>query len=97
MYKISDDIKELSFEGLQIQRLVKTDALEILSISLEKGAIFPEHVSPKEAQLLVLEGDIDFHIDHKKYNITAQQHFNFPEERKHWVKANKNSKFLIIR
>ncbi|WP_245812848.1 cupin domain-containing protein [Flagellimonas flava] len=82
---------------MKIQVLRKTDAVEVLSISLEKGTIFPEHSSPREAQLLVLEGNIDFHINKSTFQLSEQQHFNFPKEEKHWVEANENSKFLIIR
>lgn len=97
MYKINNHIVNEKFEGLKVHRLSSTDAFEILSISLEKGVIFPEHSSPSEAHLLVLEGDIDFHIDQKKYRLTKNQFFNFPKEEPHWVESNMDSKFLIIR
>lgn len=97
MYKTSNQIAEQKFDKLQVQKLVKTEALEILSISLEKGAIFPEHTSPADAQLIVLEGDIVFHINETSYQLKAQQNFNFPKATPHSVVANENSKFLIIR
>ena len=50
------------YNELQIAKVAKTPALEILSISLEKETVFPEHTSPTEAHLIVLEGSIDFHI-----------------------------------
>jgi quercetin dioxygenase-like cupin family protein len=97
MYNISNQIADQRFDNLQIQKIVKTNALEILSISLEKGATFPEHMSPSDAQLIVLEGDIVFHINGDSYELKTQQNFNFPKATPHWVKANENSKFLIIR
>jgi len=97
MYKTSNQIAEQKFDKLQVQKLVKTEALEILSISLEKGATFPEHTSPTDAQLIVLEGDIIFHINDNSYQLKSQQNFNFPKATPHSVRANKNSKFLIIR
>nr|AWJ66156.1 hypothetical protein [uncultured bacterium] len=97
MYKTSDQIAEQGFDKLQVQKLVKTENLEILNISLEKGATFPEHTSPTEAQLIVLEGDIEFNINGKQYQLKKQQHFNFPKQVAHYVEANENSKFLIIR
>lgn len=97
MYTVKDTIKNQEFNKLQVQKLVKTDTLEVLGISLEKDVIFPEHTSPSDAQLIVLEGDIDFHIQGRTFHITEQQHFSFPKEIAHWVKANENSKFLIIR
>jgi quercetin dioxygenase-like cupin family protein len=97
MYFISDEIRTREYHKLQVTNLVKTSSLEILSISLEKEALFPEHTSPKDAQLVVLEGAIEFHINGTTFNLSTQQHFSFPKETKHWVWANENSKFLIIR
>ncbi|HMB61703.1 MAG TPA: cupin domain-containing protein [Eudoraea sp.] len=97
MYLVSDKIISLNYNGLQTQKLVKTDKLEILSISLEKDATFPEHKSPKDAQLIVLEGAVEFYIGQRVYHLKKHQHFSFPKDKLHWVKANENSKFLIIR
>ena len=97
MYNISSQIADQRFDNLQIQKIAKTNALEILSISLEKGATFPEHTSPSDAQLIVLEGDIVFHINGDSYQLKTQQNFNFPKATPHTVRANENSKFLIIR
>ena len=97
MYTINNTILSQPFEKLQLQKLAKEDNFEILSISLEKDAIFPEHSSPSNVHLIMIEGDIDFHINQQTYNLTTTQNFKFPKAEKHWVKANKNSKFLIIR
>lgn len=97
MYDINNQIADQQFNGLQVQKLAKTSNLEILSISLEKESDFPEHTSPRDAQLIVLEGDILFHINGDSYQLKKYEHFNFPKETVHWVHANYNSKFLIIR
>ena len=97
MYTIDNTIASQAFDKLQVQKLTKTENLEILSISLEKDAVFPEHTSPTDAQLVLLEGDIIFYINGENFEIKKQQHFSFPKEVKHWVKAIENSKFLIIR
>ncbi len=97
MYEIDDTIKAQQFNKLQLHKLEATDAFEILSISLEKGTIFPEHTSPKDTILLMLEGDIVFHINGEDIHLQEQQKLNFPKEKKHWVEAFENSKFLIIR
>jgi len=97
MYEISDQIASQPFDELQVQKLIKTDVFEILSISLEKNATFPKHFSATHAQLIVLEGDITSYINGHSYKLTKQQHFNFPNETVHHIVANENSKFLIIR
>jgi len=97
MYTINDQIKNQEYNKLQVNKLVRTDSFEILNISLEQGAIFPEHIALTDAELIVLEGEILFHINGKSYLIKEQQHFSFPKEMPHWVSAEENSKFLIIR
>jgi len=97
MYETSTKIKDQKFEGLQVQIVVETSKFDILSISLEKDAIFPNHSSPSDAQLVVLEGNIIFYIDDESYQLSKHERFSFPKQTEHWVKAKENSKFLIIR
>ena len=97
MYTVDSTIKAQTFDGLQVLKLVKKDTLEILSISLEKEAVFPEHTSPTDAEMIVLEGNIIFYINGRAFHLEKQQHFSFPKETAHWVEAKENSKFLIVR
>lgn len=95
--QLDNSILDLPFNGLQIKKLTKTNTLEVLCISLEKGAVFPEHESHVDAQLIVLEGHIAFYIEKHPIILTALQQFKFPKHTPHWVEAYVNSKFLIIR
>ncbi len=97
MYQISDAILEQGFKGLQVKKIVSNDHSEILIISLKNGSRFPEHTSPRDAFLIMLEGEVEFHINNKVYLLKKHQTFNFPATIAHWVSANKNSKFLIVR
>ncbi len=96
MYQINNTIKNQGFNKLQVSKLNNGPA-ETLLISLENGAIFPEHTAPRDAQLIVLEGEINFHINSEIFNLKTHQDFKFPKETTHWVEAVENSKFLIIR
>ncbi|WP_343487246.1 cupin domain-containing protein [Allomuricauda sp. d1] len=95
--KIDNTIANQSFDALQVKQLVKNNKLEILSISLAKGAIFPPHESHEDAHLVVLEGCIAFYIEESPIVLTEQQQFSFPKNKSHWVEACEDSKFLIIR
>ena len=97
MYNINDIINLTEYKGLKAGKLIDISAKEILSISLEKGTVFPKHTSPTDANLLVLEGAISFFINGLEYKLIKHQVFNFPKDEEHWVEANENSKFLIIR
>lgn len=97
MYEIGHQILNQKYDKLQVEIVVETEKFDILSISLEKNAVFPNHSSPTDAQLIVLEGAILFYIDGESYSLTKHQRFGFPKQTEHWVEAKENSKFLIIR
>ena len=97
MYEINNTLRNSSFDGLTVKVLSKTETCETLLITLEKGALFPEHTSPRDALLVMLEGTIVFSISAKDYLIEEYQSFTFPALEKHHVIAEENTKFLIIR
>lgn len=97
MYTIDNTIKRTSHNGLQATKLLDINASEILSICLEKATTFPVHTSPTEAHLFMVEGEVSFFINNEKYILSQHQFFKFPKDEAHWVEANENSKFLIIR
>ncbi len=97
MYTTNNTLLEQDFKKLQVKQLIRSKTYEVLSISLEADHILPEHVSPKDAHLLLLEGEINFGIDEQIFNLKAHQVFHFEANKKHFVKALTDSKFLIIR
>ncbi|MCE2613961.1 cupin domain-containing protein [Flavobacteriaceae bacterium D16] len=97
MYEIGNQIKTQPFNGKNVRKLLKNDALEVLSITLETGSVLPEHTSPRDATLIVLEGALDFHIQEETYFLEYLEVFSFPKETLHWVEGKANTRFLIIR
>lgn len=97
MYHNDTIISTLPFDKLQLHKLAKNLHFEILAFSLEKEAVFPEHTSHTDAHLAVLEGDLWLYKYGSSHRLKKHHHLSFPKAIKHWVKANKNLKFLIIR
>ncbi len=97
MYTANNILLKSEYDGLQISQVRKSGSLEILSISLEAGHIFPEHISHKDAILLLLEGEVYFGIENQVINLVPLLLFYFKADTKHFVKALTDSKFLIIR
>ena len=97
MYTANNILHKQEFKGLQIKKLVKSEDYEVLSISLEAGHIFPEHVSHKDAHFVLLEGEVYFGIEDQVINLVPFQVLDFKAHTKHYVKALTDSKFLIIR
>jgi quercetin dioxygenase-like cupin family protein len=90
-------ILETVVKELNVSKIFKTESTETLLISLEKGATFPTHTSPKDAFLVVLEGSINFFIAAQNILLKTQQVYTFTKDVEHYVTANENTKFLIIR
>lgn len=90
-------IIEKKVSGLQVSKIFESESTETLLITLEKGKIFPTHTSPKDAFLVVIEGFINFHIENKMMELEKHEIYMFKKDVEHYVTANKNSKFLIIR
>ena len=97
MYSTNNILFEQGFDKLQVDHLIRSDTYEVLGIILEAGCVFPEHTSPKNAHILVLEGAIDFNINNEEYHLSAYQALDFEANTKHYVKAHTDSRFLIIR
>lgn len=97
MHNVGRQIRSQTIKGLQIQKLERNEGPEILSITLEKGTVFPEHTSPKDAFLIVLQGAVEFLIDGKSYTLNKFEDMAFPKEVAHRVHALEDSRFLIIR
>lgn len=77
MYQILDKINTTDFNKLQAGKILDVKAKEILLISLEKDAVFPNHTSPTDAHLMVLEGAITFFINDNEYQLLKHQVFNY--------------------
>lgn len=90
-------IIETRIDGLKASKLFSSDSTETLLITLEKDKLFPTHTSPRTTLLVVLVGEIDFHIENKTINLATHQTFTFEKNVEHHVTALKDSKFLIIR
>lgn len=97
MYQTKNNINTTIYDGLKVEKLKSGNACETLLIALEKAHNFPEHTAPRDALLVMIEGDINFRINNSVYRLHKHQHFSFPGTEKHEVFANENSKFLIIR
>lgn len=92
-----DVLKNTPINGLTVKKIKQNTSVETLLITLEKDHVFPEHTSPKDALLIVIEGAILFTIDGDEIQLNKEQLFTFPKEKKHHLKAINDSKILIVR
>lgn len=92
-----DLINSTTYKGVQVSKISKSETAEVLHISIEKDAVFKKHISPKDALLVMLEGNISFFINDTSCQLTKHETLTFKKDVEHWVEAHQNSNFLIIR
>lgn len=97
MYPIEDHITNIEYNGLTVKKLISKKGCETVLISLEKGYNIPDHGSPRDTLLIMLEGIIQFQINGQDHILEKLQSLNFPSKEIHSVLAVENAKFLIIR
>ena len=97
MYTTNNLLVEQKYEDLQLNQLFRTSTYEVLSVTLEAGSMFPEHSSPSDTHIIMLEGEIYFGVNNEVFHLYPQQVFDFQANTKHFVKALTYAKFLIIR
>ena len=97
MFQILNTINTTEHKGVKSSKLANSENIDILHISLEMGAILKKHTSPKDALLIVLEGEIVFHNNNNSHILKKHQIFNFARNEDHWVEAIEHSNFLVIR
>jgi quercetin dioxygenase-like cupin family protein len=77
MYEIENIISTGSYKGLTVDKLTSDDNCEALLITLEEACHFPEHTSPRNALLVMLEGVILFTISKKIIHYKSIKPSNF--------------------
>jgi len=97
MYQIENQIANIEYKGVTVKKLASKKGCETVLIAIEKGHTIPDHTSPRDTLLVMLEGVIQLHINGKEYSLEKFQSFNFPAKEIHKVLAITDSKLLIIR
>lgn len=97
MFQNLNAINTTDYKGVKSSKLANSENVDIIHISLEKDAILKKHTSPKDALLIVLEGEIVFHINNNSHILKKHQIFNFARNEEHWVEAIEHSNFIVIR
>lgn len=77
------------------------DSLAML-VALEKDRVMPEHTSPVNAFVYVLEGELIFSVYDEncsinEYKIKKEEILFFKKNDKHFLRALKDTKFLVVR
>ena len=91
------NITDKAFDGLKVEKLLKSDTCETILIRIESNHTLPNHTTPKEALLIMQYGEAIFKINGKTFNLKKGDNFSIPVNVEHSVTANTDSILLLIR
>lgn len=79
--------------------LKNEDSLSLL-VAIKKNQLMPEHISPVDAFIYVLEGEVEFILtdcEESRFEVKKGEFFVFRANEKHAVFGKKDSKMLVVR
>ncbi len=91
------NITDKAFDGLKVEKILKSDTCEVLLIRIEFNHTLPNHKTAKEALLVMQQGEAIFEMEGKKFNLKTGDNFMIPANVEHNVVANTDSILLVIR
>lgn len=80
--------------------LLENGESKAVLFAMKKEQFMPEHVSPRNAFVYLIEGEIDFQLNNdasEKYKVKKGEIFFFDADEKHIVSAKKDTKLLVVR
>ena len=94
---IITNILDKAFQGLKVEKLLKSDTCETILIRIEANHSLPKHTTAKETLLIMQQGEAIFHINGKEIVLKQGDTFHIPIDVEHSVFANKDTILFIIR
>tara|TARA_R110002051_G_scaffold91205_3_gene160273 strand:- start:40524 stop:40841 length:318 start_codon:yes stop_codon:yes gene_type:complete len=79
-----------------IKQIYSKNGQKMLAIGLRKGVIFPEHIAPSKAKLIVVQGQIEFIIASDRKKLECFDSYDIPQEVKHSVEGVEDAIFLLL-
>lgn len=94
------DMIEFCDERINSKVLAENGECKAVLFAMKKEQCMPEHTSPRNAFIYLIEGEIEFEISHEeneKYKVKKGDIFFFNADEKHTVLAKKDTKMLVVR
>lgn len=79
-----------------IKQIYNQEGQKLLAIGLKKGVVFPEHLAPSRAKLMVIQGAIDYKTEVDSFRFESFDAYDIPMEVKHSVVGVTDAIFLIL-
>ncbi|MDH5475310.1 MAG: cupin domain-containing protein [Cyclobacteriaceae bacterium] len=94
---IVNTIAKKEFDGLKVEKIFKSPTCETILVRLQKSHTFPKHTTPKEALIVIHQGEVVFNIKGESSTLVTGDTYEIPINEEHSVVATTDAIFLIIR
>ena len=91
-------LEEIKFseERPSVVVIKKTEKSKIFSVGLSKNQILKKHTTSFSTMLLVLKGEITFHINGESFVLKELNTFEIPIDVEHEVVGNKEKNIFLL-
>ena len=79
-----------------IKQIYNQEGQKMLAIGLKKGVVFPEHLAPSRAKLMVIQGEVNYRTATDTFRFQSFDSYEIPMEVKHSVVGIEDAIFLIF-
>jgi quercetin dioxygenase-like cupin family protein len=80
----------------QLILLDKKEQHKVYQVKGVAGITMPEHISTKEAVVIIQEGEVVLNIQNQNYNLKQNDVFIIPARVKHFLSIHKDFKAVVI-
>ncbi|NOX67435.1 MAG: cupin domain-containing protein [Chlorobi bacterium] len=93
--KLSDEI-QYQDSGIVSKQIIKKSNGNITLFAFDKSESLTEHTSTFDAVAQVIEGEMEFTIGGKLYEVNGGEYINLPANIRHSLSAKEKTKMLLI-
>lgn len=79
-----------------IKQIYNQEGEKMLAIGLKTGVVFPEHLAPSRAKLMVIQGEVDYRTAVDTFRFQSFDTYEIPIGVKHSVVGVEDAIFLIL-
>lgn len=79
-----------------IKQIYNQEGQKMIAVGLKKGVVFPEHLAPAKAKLMVIQGEVDYNTETENFRFESFDTYDIPMKVRHSVVAFYNAIFLVL-
>lgn len=91
----------MKYSAINIDKLhdniYQSSSQVVTHLNLKKNEQIPDHSSDMSVVVVIYEGDVNFKVDNEIFNIKPGDIIQMDPDKVHSLKANENSRLMVIK